>query len=144
MLSCLVFKIILVLVLRGYLIELNTKTQYTQLNSIFWCFLLIWCKNIKIFVFCARIKLKGVDTIRTYVKLTLYQQENTCYSYWCKVSDRCSPTPLLTVSHHLTLYCSLVELEDLEISCLTDAELVISLWTSLKHCVISFALFDAR
>ena len=45
------------------------KTQSTQLNSIFWCFLLIWLnltcfgvKNIKIFVFCARIKLKGVDT----------------------------------------------------------------------------------
>ena len=46
----------------------HNKTQYTQLNSIFWCFLLIWCnliefnlfwcKKIKIFVFCARIVLK--------------------------------------------------------------------------------------
>ena len=123
--------------LRRYLIELNTKTQYTQSNSIFWCFLLIWCnlikfnlfwcKNIKIFVFCLFFVLNTIDRIAIPVIYYPYTHKKTCItSCSVKVSDRCSPTPLLTVSHHLTLYCSLVELEDLEISCLTDAELVTS------------------
>lgn len=39
---------------------------------------------------------------------------------------RLDPVDLGSNPSNSTLYCSLVELEDLEISCLTDAELVIS------------------
>lgn len=44
---------------------------------------------------------------------------------------------------NLTLYCSIVELEYLEISCLTDAELVISLSSTSLYSVISFGILLA-
>ena len=125
-------------VLRRYMIELNTTNSIHPIKLNLWCFLfvwcnfyrfnLFWCKKIKIFVFCARINLKGVDTGRTCVKISLYPQENMHY-FWCWL--RCCigvlllPWQLWGHQPHTKLY-------------------YFSLWTPIRHCVISFALFDAR
>ena len=149
-------------VLRRYLIELNTTNSIHPIHPIhpiklnlwrfllLWCnfyrFNLFWCKNIKIFVFCARINLKGVDRIAIPVIYCVYTHKKTCItSCLVKVLYRSSPTPLITVRYtNLTLY----ELVSLPKWCWTFSKFlalhISPMWTSIKHCVISFALFDAR
>ena len=115
--------------LRRYLIELNTTNSIQPIHPIkinLLCFLLLWCnliefnwfwcKKIKIFVFCARIKLKGVDTGRTCVKISLYPQENMHY-FLClvKAVDRSSPNFLAicgeSTPHYISPRSLLVRIE---------------------------------
>ena len=127
------------LVLRRYLIGLNTTNSIQPIHPIklnLWCFLfvwcnfyrfnLFWCKNIKIFVFCARINLKGVDTTEIGCRILIIPtRKHALLLVLVKVLYRSSPTPLITVRTPTSHSNS-------------------PTWTSIKHCVISFALFDAR
>ena len=108
------FKIILVLVLRRYLIELSTTNSMHPIHSIklnlccfllIWCdlteFNLFWCKNIKIFVFwlffvliCV---LKGLTESRCgYKILIIPTRKHALLLVLVKVLYRSSPTPLIT------------------------------------------------
>ncbi len=112
--SCLVLERsdLLCLVLRGYLIELNTTNpiqinplNLTQSNPILWCFLfvwcnfyrfnLFWCKNIC--VLCKNQAERGWHH-RNMTYNTNYTHKKTCItSCLVKVLYRSSPTPLITV-----------------------------------------------
>ena len=115
--------------LRRYLIELNT-TNPIQLNPLnltqsfgvscyfgvistdLTCF---WCKNIKIFVFCARINLKGVDTTEIGCRILIIPtRKHALLLVLVKVFDRCSPTPLQTVEspppHQIILFLLVIHL----------------------------------
>ena len=131
------------------------KNSIYSIKLNLWCFLLIWCNLIEFNWFWCK-KYKNICVLFVFRAKRGWQHRNMLYTlnYTNKkihvtlIGVRCLIGVLLHPCwlwrHQLhTLLFPFVELEDLEISCLTDAELVISLSSIFLYSVISFGILLA-